>query len=284
MAGDWMKIELDTPDKPEVVAMAARLRLDQDEILGKLFRIWAWADRNSVDGSRMFITRDFLDRLTRKRGFANAMESVGWLVEEDGMLTFPGFERHNGKSAKARAESNRRMTKTRELRKCCNKSATKSATPSQQKAQPEKRREEKSIRIPPQPPIGGASGAEDAALIGKIKSLRKRWGEGPALDAKDARIFRKNRIGWSAYGADDWPVVQMFLLASLPQGSPDFQPEKLGKALEMPTELLASARSWMNKRRDRCPPKNVVPMPEQTAEDKAAVAEFLKGGIMGGGK
>jgi hypothetical protein len=146
MAGDWMKIELNTPDKPEVVAMAARLRLDQDEILGKLFRIWAWADRNSVDGVGMFITRDFLDRLTRKRGFANAMESVGWLSEEDGMLTFPGFERHNGKSAKARAESNRRMTKTRELRKCCNESATKSATPPQQKAQPEKRREEKSIK------------------------------------------------------------------------------------------------------------------------------------------
>jgi hypothetical protein len=139
MAGDWIKIEMETPDKPEVVNMAAILRMDQDAVTGKLFRIWTWADRNSIDGEAMPITCAFLDRLTTKRGFSAAMRQVGWLAGEDGNLTFPGFYRHNGITAKARAESNRRMANTRERRQfgCGNVALKEQPNP-----QPEKRKEE----------------------------------------------------------------------------------------------------------------------------------------------
>lgn len=33
-------------------------------------------------------------------GFADALIQVGWLVENDGGLSLPNFERHNGKSSK----------------------------------------------------------------------------------------------------------------------------------------------------------------------------------------
>lgn len=118
----WIKLEVTTPDKPEIVAMAARLRIDQDAVVGKCFRIWAWADLNSVNGHALPITADFIDkRLTSQKGFAAAMRAVGWLEGEDGALTFPGFDRHNGATAKARAESARRMAKSRDGR---NASAT----------------------------------------------------------------------------------------------------------------------------------------------------------------
>jgi len=134
---DWIKIEVTTPDKPEVVAMAAALRVDQDAVAGKLFRVWAWADANSVNGEALPVTAAFLDRLTNRRGFADAMRSVGWVTGEDGSLSFPRFDRHNGASAKGRAESNRRMIKSRELRKNAGIGCGDVAEKPQQKPQPE---------------------------------------------------------------------------------------------------------------------------------------------------
>jgi hypothetical protein len=114
MAGDWIKVELTTPDKPEVVLMAVALKIDQDAVVGKLFRLWAWADQNSIDGQGVTVTRAFIDRLAARKGFAKAMITVGWLAGADGNLTFPNFTRHNGTSAKARAEVNRRAQNHRE--------------------------------------------------------------------------------------------------------------------------------------------------------------------------
>ncbi len=150
MAGDWIKIEHITPDKPEIIGMAATLGCDPDAVVGKLFRIWIWADQNSVDGNGMSVTDAFLDRLTHRKGFARAMRDCGWLQGDSGALVFPGFERHNGRTAKARAESNRRMAKSRAG---CGNVAAKA----QQKAQPEKRREEKKNTTcsNPLPPVGG---------------------------------------------------------------------------------------------------------------------------------
>lgn len=105
----WIKLEYTTPDKPEVIAMAARLRIrDSDAIVGKLLRLWIWADQNSIDGHEIAITREFIDRLTNCRGFAAALEAVGWLIEDAGLLTFPRFDRHNGDSSKKRAYETRK--------------------------------------------------------------------------------------------------------------------------------------------------------------------------------
>lgn len=110
----WIKIETTLPDKPEVIAMAAMLKVrDSDAIVGKLVRLWAWADQNSIDGHGIAITREFIDRLCNLRGFSAALQSVGWLVLEAGLLTFPHFARHNGHSAKARASEVRKKQSQR---------------------------------------------------------------------------------------------------------------------------------------------------------------------------
>ena len=113
MAGDWIKFEHTTPDKPEVIRLATRLGLDQDAVTGKLLRLWIWADQNSVDGVNVPVTRAFVDRLTGCPGFTEALAAVGWLSGEDGVITLSNFTRHNGTTAKARANSNRRMAKSR---------------------------------------------------------------------------------------------------------------------------------------------------------------------------
>jgi hypothetical protein len=109
----WIKIEHSTPDKPEIVTIAAQLGIDPDAVVGKLIRVWCWADQNCVKGNNIRVTSAFLDRITYQPGFAAAMRDAGWLTGEDGSLAFTGFDRHNGTSAKARAETNRRVAKHR---------------------------------------------------------------------------------------------------------------------------------------------------------------------------
>ena len=140
MAGDWIKVECVTPDKPEVFQLAEILNIDPDAVTGKLIRVWIWADQQTIDGNAKGVTRMLLDRITGVTGFANAMLQTCWLEEINGSLAFSGFDKHNGQGAKKRAESNRRVSKHREkLKQECNAdSVTKSVT------REEKRREEKS--------------------------------------------------------------------------------------------------------------------------------------------
>lgn len=113
MATPWIKLEMTTPDKPEVSVIAARLKIDPDAVVGKLVRLWTWADANSATGEGVEVTDEFIDRMTHKKGFAAAMRAAGWIVGESGKITFPGFTRHNGESAKARAQAVNRMEKHR---------------------------------------------------------------------------------------------------------------------------------------------------------------------------
>jgi hypothetical protein len=68
---------------------------------------------NSIDGNNVAVTEAFLDRLAHKKGFTGAMRAAGWLKGESGALVFPGFDRHNGATAKERAATNRRVAKHR---------------------------------------------------------------------------------------------------------------------------------------------------------------------------
>jgi hypothetical protein len=135
VAGDWIKIDISTPDKPEIDRMATILKLDHDSVVGKCIRVWIWADLQSVDGNALSVTETFLDRLTYCPGFSEALRQVGWLTGREGRLSIPNFDRHNGQTAKNRALTSKRVKKSRNA-----ETVTKSL--------PEKRREEKSISLP----------------------------------------------------------------------------------------------------------------------------------------
>lgn len=144
MAGDWIKVEHTTPDKPEVVKLAGILGIDQDAVVGKLLRLWIWADQQSVSGNAIAVTNSFLDRLVFCPGFAAGLVKVGWLNGREGLLSIPNFDRHNGQSAKNRANTNRRVANSRKahherVAKTCNENVTLEPL---QKPLPEKRRED----------------------------------------------------------------------------------------------------------------------------------------------
>ncbi|MCU5774717.1 hypothetical protein N5923_21805 [Erwiniaceae bacterium BAC15a-03b] len=118
MASSWIKIEVITPDKPEIYQIAEILKLDPDAVLGKLVRLWAWADQQTVDGhtscNTMSVTKTAIDRITFTSGFASALIKAGWLLESQQAMIFPNFERHNGNSSKKRALTNRRVSEHRQ--------------------------------------------------------------------------------------------------------------------------------------------------------------------------
>ena len=130
MAGDWIKMEHVTPDKPEVYRMATILGVSPEEIVGHLVRVWIWADQQSIDGNAVGVSNVTLDTVSRRIGFGSAMREVGWLGGDGDTLSFPNFERHNGETAKERALTYKRVKRHRNAQGVSN-------------ALPEKRREDK---------------------------------------------------------------------------------------------------------------------------------------------
>jgi len=111
MAGDWLKFEKATPDKPEVFAIASALGIDPDAVVGKLLRVWIWFDTHTTDGNARSVTLALLDRISGVSGFAAAMQSVSWLESDSSGVRLPQFDRHTGETAKGRALTAKRVAK-----------------------------------------------------------------------------------------------------------------------------------------------------------------------------
>jgi len=108
-----MKVELELPDKPEVHYMAGALGIDADAVVGKLIRVWGWFDKHTEDGNATGVTFSLLDRISGVTGFAEQMELCGWLTQSGHVLTIPKFDHHNGKTAKNRALTAKRVAKSK---------------------------------------------------------------------------------------------------------------------------------------------------------------------------
>lgn len=109
MAGDWIKFELTTLDKPEVCQIADLADIDPDAVVGKLMRVWGWFDQQTENGNAPSVSKKLLDRLVGVIGFCEHMKSVAWMIEAEGVISLPHFDRHNGKTAKNRLLTAKRV-------------------------------------------------------------------------------------------------------------------------------------------------------------------------------
>ena len=111
MAGDWLKMEKDTPDKPELYRIAEILGISRCEAFLACFRLWSWADSQSEDGV-IYASDSAVDDNARVPRFSHALREVGWLKPRSkGSVEFPNFVRHMGQSAKRRCvDSVRKMS------------------------------------------------------------------------------------------------------------------------------------------------------------------------------
>lgn len=154
MRRPWIKIETCTPDKPEICSLSTQLRMDEDTVMGKLVRLWSWAELNRVDPNDLGVTKEFIDRLVGRKGFAVALESTGWLTDTNGKLSFRNFKRHNSPVAQNKALTAKRVARHRLRKAEANEEITTKAAPKKEKSITKRvKKEEKvdnveSVKIP----------------------------------------------------------------------------------------------------------------------------------------
>jgi hypothetical protein len=166
---DWIKVEVNSSQKIEVLTMADILDMDEHMVFGKLVVLWCWADANTIDGNAKGVTKRMINRVACNDKFADAMldPRVGWLIEgENGNVSFSNFDRHNGKGAKKRASTAQRVKQHREnVTQSNDVSNTKSVT----EALPDKKREEKNNKDK----LDWSATQMSDSEISEIKQLRK---------------------------------------------------------------------------------------------------------------
>lgn len=106
----WLKFDLSTPEKTEVLAITVALGWDDPDLtVGKLLKVWRWFDQHTVEGNAPSVTTALLDRIVGVTGMSDAMIAVGWLVKSGAGLQLPNFDRHNGKTTKDRLLTAKRV-------------------------------------------------------------------------------------------------------------------------------------------------------------------------------
>ena len=204
MAGDWIKVECATPDKPEVYRMADSLGIAPEHVVGCLIALWVWADQQTTDGNAVGVTQSLVDRKSGVTGFADAMKSVGWLVETDSGLSFPNFDRHNGKTAKTRALTSKRVAKHKRKGNDEGNASGNGGSVSEALPREEKRREEKERGAPK------SKGCRIPDNFPAEPELKWAEAEHPSVDAKtESAKFRDYWAGATGQKATkaDWPAT-----------------------------------------------------------------------------
>lgn len=179
MAGDWIKFELATLDKPEVCQLADLANIDMDAVVGKLLRVWGWFDQHTEAGNAPSVSKRLLDRLVGVTGFCDFMKSVGWMLEEESVISLPRFERHNGKTAKNRLLTAKRVANHKAANAKGNASSVSGALP---REDVEKNKSKRKEQEPPLPPEGEAAVAAADVTSPEPAGLPKSSPKPPKVD------------------------------------------------------------------------------------------------------
>jgi hypothetical protein len=185
MAG-WIKMRKGLWEFPKVVAMALRLRVSADAVVGKLFRLWCWADTYATDEQVPHVTAGWVNAHVEQSGFAEAMVAVGWLDTTPTGVRFVNFAQHNWEAGKSKALTANRVEKHR---KGGNADVTGGAL-----------RERSAERYPPtpvpsKPPLTPLQGGEEGG-VGQPKPPEAKPGAKASTEAADAGMgFLEKPIG-----------------------------------------------------------------------------------------
>jgi len=88
MSAESIRMQTDLSEDPVVISLASTLGVDEFAVVGRLHRLWSWADRHLADGLALGVNPEWIDRYVRLEGFSNALVQVGWLsrIEKGGLL------------------------------------------------------------------------------------------------------------------------------------------------------------------------------------------------------
>lgn len=244
MAGEWLKFDASTPEKQEVFSITVAMGWeDPDLTVGKLLKVWRWFDQQTIDGNAPRVTLALLDKIIGVTGFAKAMCEVGWLECSDAGISLPNFERHNGKTAKDRCLTAKRVAKHKS-NAGGNGAGVSAALPREEKRREEK--EESKNIVADAPALPGVVVERRADKLAEIEDILPTDDQAPApvpkFDAKATLIAE----GVDAQQASDFLQIRKAKKAPLTQTALDGikrEAEKAGLALAAAVELCC-LRGW----------------------------------------
>jgi len=123
MADDWIKMRKELSTDPAVITIMQSVSLDEFQTIGRLHKLWSWADSHSDDGTVHGVTSMWIDTYVDCPGFASAMERALWLRVTSNGVSFLNYERHMSENAKKRAQTALRVSKYRERERNANSNA-----------------------------------------------------------------------------------------------------------------------------------------------------------------
>lgn len=135
---NWIKVLNTLPRSRAVFSLMRGMRCKRHAAIGLAVDWFCWLDENST-GGETGMTDEEVDEVLGAKGAAKSLAEIGWIEhDEAGFVVAVDFYKHNGISAKRRAETARRVTK------CKAKGNAKSVTKVTFGALTDKIREEKS--------------------------------------------------------------------------------------------------------------------------------------------
>lgn len=97
------------PESPKIFRLARLLGVGRMEALGYAVRWFCWLDAQCANGATE-LRPDEVDALVGHAGITDAMCALGWTsVDAEGYVLVQEFDKHNGESAKKRAETQERV-------------------------------------------------------------------------------------------------------------------------------------------------------------------------------
>lgn len=109
MAGEWIKMRSNLWDDPRVSRLCDITNASEAAVVGGLYWLWAAADDHTENGVMPGLSTGAIDRKTGISGLGSALVSIGWVDDTEGGITIKRFEEHNGKSAKSRCMTAKRV-------------------------------------------------------------------------------------------------------------------------------------------------------------------------------
>lgn len=118
MSDDWIKVRKSVLASPRLVRAMSALKADRLRTIGGIVSAWCLLDEQTADGRLDHYTPEILDEIVGLPGLARAMEAAGWLIITENGLQAPEFQKHNGATAKRRAQDAARKMSARKADKC----------------------------------------------------------------------------------------------------------------------------------------------------------------------
>jgi len=114
MAGDYIELDHELAQTPQVLALHERTGAAVDAIVGRLALYWCWVDRMTEDGFLPGVGPAALARQCGGDGdFWRAVEAVGWLRLDDAGATMPDYQKRFSNGARRRMKDRQRKAAAR---------------------------------------------------------------------------------------------------------------------------------------------------------------------------